>query len=198
MSDFFKGPAVRSARAEKAIVALGKIKDKSWKSMEKAFISINEVVKSGGFSGLMGGTAEGVKEQLKTSVRGLFSPIENEINQFIANLLSDTGLGGAINKIANSFGNLVNTLADPGTGLGKAINFVGDAVANTLDFAAKGWESLLTGKNAFAREWEATILPSTGGGLLMGGESILGGGFDEDVLNRQLQSFFKDFDPEGF
>lgn len=152
--DFFKGKGVRTSRKQGAIDALGKIKDKTWKSMEKAFNSVNEVVKSGGFSGLMGGTTESIKQQVKTSVTGLFSPITNEINSFVANLTSETGLGEAFNKVGNSLGNLLNTVLAPDTGIGKAVNFIGDAVSNTLDFAAKGWESLLTGRNAFAAELE--------------------------------------------
>ena len=189
MSEFFKGKSVVSSRragAEDFLKAFAKITKEQWKQATEQIKEYRGFLKEGGFGALMGGTIESVKQNTKTSVQGLFSPIENEINNFVANLVSETGLGNTINKIANSFGNLVNTLAAPDTGLGKAINFVGNAVANTLDFAAKGWQSLLSGRNAFAKEWEATILADTGGGRVMGGESILGGGFDIDLLEAQL------------
>ena len=187
MSEFFKGKGVRSSSRDKALNAFLKVKDKTWNSMEKAFKSVNEVVKSGGFQALMGGTIDSIKQQTKLSVEGMFSPITNEINQFTADLLSESGLQGAFNKIGNSLGNLLGTVLAPDTGLGKAVNFIGNAVANTLDFAAKGWESLLSGRNAFQREWEETILASTGGGLLMGGESILGGDLDLDRMQQQIR-----------
>ncbi len=198
MSDFFKGKGVRSTRSEKAIVALGKIKDKTWVAMERSFKSINEVVKSGGFSELMGGTTEAIKQQVKTSVTGLFSPITNEINQFTATLLSEGGLTDAFSKISNSLGNLLGTVLAPDTGIGKAVNFIGSAVANTLDFAAKGWESLLTGRNAFQKEFQEIVYATTGGGFLEGGASILGGDLDLDRMQQQIEENLRRQGLEGF
>lgn len=198
--DFFKGKGVRTSRRQGAIDALGNIKTQTWKEMTKAFNSINEVVKSGGFKELVGGTTESLKEQMKTSVTGLFSPIENEINQFTANLLSESGLQGAFNKIGNSLGNLITTVAGPETGLGKAVNFIGSAVANTLDFAAKGWESLISGRNAFQLEFQEVIHATTGGGLMAeggAGAAILGGPFDDEVLRGLLDDFINNLE-EGF
>ena len=78
------------------------------------------------------------------------------------------------------------------------MNFIGSAVANTLDFAAKGWESLISGRNAFQKEFQETILASTGGGLLMGGESILGGDLDLDRMQQQIEESLRRQGFEGF
>lgn len=193
---FFKGKGVRTSKSQGAIDALSKVKEKTWKEMKGAFNSINEVVKSGGFKELMGGTTASIKENLKTQVTGIFSPITNEINTFVANLTKETGLGDAFNKIGNSLGNLLNTVLAPDTGIGQAVNFIGDAVANTLDFAAKGWESLLTGRNAFQAEYQETILPTTGGGTMAGSAQgyFDGTPLDMDILLGMLEDSLEDLD----
>jgi hypothetical protein len=196
---FFEGKGVVSARRkglEDALKALAKVPAKAWKDFATGMTVIKEFGEQGGFTSLLGGSVESVKEQVKTSVTGLFSPITNEINQFTADLLSESGLQGAFSKIGNSLGNLITTVAGPETGLGKAVNFIGNAVANTLDFAAKGWESLISGRNAFIAEFQETVLPTTGGGLLGGtGQGYFDGTpLDMDVLMGIIEDALKDQD----
>lgn len=105
---FFEGKGVRSARAESAIKALGKIKDKSWKAMDGAFTAMAEFSKAGGMAGFMGGTMSAIKTRIETSITGMFAPVINEITQ----LGSDVAVEfiPILENIAAGIGTLIGTL----------------------------------------------------------------------------------------
>lgn len=73
-----------SEESEKTAAILGKIKAKQWKEMGKTVIGLKEFTEVGGLSNLL----EGLKETLSLQVQDAFSPLRNEINEQLAELLN--------------------------------------------------------------------------------------------------------------
>lgn len=88
--DFFEGKGVVSKRRdsmEKAIKALAKIPEKSWKAMEGSFTAMADFAAEGGMVAFMGGTLGAIKSRIETSVTGMFAPLINEITQLASDVL---------------------------------------------------------------------------------------------------------------
>ena len=95
-------------------VDLSKVTEKQWKSMGTFFEQANEFSKSGGMKAFLGGSIETIKDQLMTQMKALLSPITNEVNAFIIEILSDEGLKAVFEELGEAVGELLDKFEDIG------------------------------------------------------------------------------------
>lgn len=184
--------SMRGTASGKAIRAIGKIKDKTWENIAKAFTAMGDVVKAGGFTALMGGPIDVVKEQIKTSITGAFAPILNEVTQFISDFTVQ--IGNAITAVKEF------EIVLPG---GRTINPFDEALNVLKSFATGFIPGLLTLFKRIATEL-AGAQALLGGSLLPPGTELyytpeirdfLAGGIDQ---SERREREFIGFEDESF
>lgn len=123
---FFKGKGVRTSRAQGAIDALSKIKDKTWKEMANTFNAMADFAKAGGMTQFLGGTVDQIKNNIQTSVTGMFAPVINEISQLASDVLKEfqpmiEGMVGLLSDLIESTKNINFTVGKTNVSLWDAI-----------------------------------------------------------------------------
>jgi archaellum component FlaC len=135
----------KSVKVDKEFLReLAKIPDKQWKSMGDFFDQASEFSKSGGMQSFLGGPADLIKDTLLLQAQALFSPITNELNQFVAEVLKDEGLKDAIKDIAEKLGELLDELEEMGVvdTAATAITTLADDIATLIDLQTQVMELL--------------------------------------------------------
>lgn len=124
-----------SKKATEALTELGKTKDSAWSDIAETVVGLNEFVLKGGLAS--------IKETFKTQIDAILSPLTNEVNQIVADLLSDTGLKEQINIITNEFAQLIGTLFAEDSPLGKTTRAILGGLTDILKISNEGWQLLL-------------------------------------------------------
>jgi hypothetical protein len=126
--------------SKEALIEMGKIKPKQWKSMGEAFAQMRDFMDTGGLSveRMFGGPINVIKQQIETTILGMFSPLINEITSLIGKLVDEGGLMDALAKVAANVGNIIDAVGDIDAK-------IGDTNFNLLDTALDGLSAFMTG-----------------------------------------------------
>lgn len=143
--------------AERDLVAEMKLSAKEYKELTKGIKFTKEFLREfpNGIKDVMTLAKEGAKDQVSTSVNALFSPLNNELNQLKADILSETGLTAAANRIENEINDLIL----------KGVILLAEVIQQftDLDKVKRNLEII--------RDWLIIILGATvrhGGGVMIG------------------------------
>lgn len=166
-----------SKKATDALTEIGKTKDSMWMDIRGSVEGLNEFVLKGGITS--------IKETIKTQIDELFSGLTNEVNQILADLLSETGLKEQINIITNEFAQLIGTLFAEDSPLGKAARGILGGLTKILEISNEGWQ-LLLGIKTEVEEVDLSI------GYDPGATGLLGD-LDPVLLDQMIRGYLSSF-----
>jgi hypothetical protein len=104
-----------SKNALVAIKNIGQVKADEWTEMAGGIAQMTVIGGAGGIvMQVLGPVINSTKQSIQNSITGLFSPIINEINEFIGKILGKEGVAEAFSNLAQSLIELFSAAKDLG------------------------------------------------------------------------------------